>query len=79
MIANLAVYFALHTLFASVVTARLGALQVQLPRPETVQGTAVLVTALAFALIFWRRWAVLSTLAPCAVVGATLYVGASGL
>jgi chromate transporter len=53
VIANLAVYFGAHTLFAN----------------GTVQWFALAITALAAVLLFVLRWGVLRTLGVCALVG----------
>lgn len=73
VIANLAVYFGLHTLFAR--TERWQG--IELPDPASVRPVAVAIAAVAAALIFWRGWSVLRTLAACAVLG--LAAAAAGL
>jgi chromate transporter len=78
VIANLAVYFAVHTLFAEAVTLRLGPVQSTLPRLETVRVASLLVTTLALVLVFRLRWSVLRTLGVCAAVGAALHLLTTG-
>jgi chromate transporter len=78
VIANLAVYFAVHTLFAEAVNLRRGPLQIQLPRLETVHVASLMVTALALVLVFRLRWSVLRTLGVCAAVGAGLHLLTAG-
>jgi chromate transporter len=75
VIANLAVFFALHTLFARVRVLDWGAVHLQVPEPLSIQPAAVAVTVLACGLIFVRRWSVLRTLGVCAVVGITIELG----
>ena len=72
VIANLAVYFALHTLFADTNRLTTGPLNVEYPLLESVQWAAIAITALGCALIFWRGWSVLRTLGACALVGITV-------
>ena len=74
VIANLALFFAVHTLFARVDVLTLGPLMLQVPQLGTLQWPALAVTALALALIFVARWSVLRTLGVCALVGMGLQV-----
>ena len=69
VIANLAVYFALHTLFAATGRVDWGAVHVEVPQLATLQVPALLVTVVACALIFALRWSVLRTLGVCALLG----------
>jgi chromate transport protein ChrA len=68
VIANLAVYFTLHTLFGDVVTVTAGPLQLELPAGD-VQWAAVAITVLACVLLFGRGWPVLRTIGACAAAG----------
>jgi chromate transporter len=77
VIASLAAYFALHTLFASTRSVGLGPTRAELPVWSSVDPVALVITALALALIFWRRWSPLRTLGVCAALG--LVVGLVGL
>jgi len=77
VIASLAAYFALHTLFADTQLLGLGPARAELPVWSSVEPVAVVITALALALIFWRRWSPLRTLGACAALG--LLVGLLGL
>ena len=65
VIANLALWFALHVLFA-----RMGASG--LPDPASFDWRAGLITALAGLLLFRFKWSVLLTLAICAALGLGL-------
>jgi chromate transporter len=69
VIANLAVYFAVHTLFASTVQRRWGPIHIDTPALDTIRPVALSITVLAVALIFGARWSVLRTLGVCAVLG----------
>ncbi len=69
VIANLAVFFALHTLFDEVVPHVVGPLHVDVPDLTTIRPFAVAVAALATALLFRLNWSVLRTLGVCALIG----------
>ncbi|MQA86421.1 MAG: chromate efflux transporter [Streptosporangiales bacterium] len=69
VIANLALYFALHTLFASTHLLDWGPFHFQLPDPTTVRPVALVITAAALVMIFRLRWSMLRTLGACAVLG----------
>ena len=72
VIANLAVYFALHTLFSDTDRVTAGPLRFEVPVLGSVQWAALAITALGCALIFWRGWSVLRTLGVCALVGVVV-------
>ncbi len=69
VIANLAVYFAVHTLFSHTTTARWGPAQLTLPDPTTVRPLQLVISILAAVMIFRLHWTVLRTLGVCAVLG----------
>ncbi|MEV0599393.1 chromate efflux transporter [Streptomyces sp. NPDC050315] len=69
VIANLALYFAEHTLFRTVDTFTAGPLHLALPDLTTLRPTALVITAVAVLLIFSVRWSVLRTLGICAALG----------
>jgi chromate transporter len=75
VIANLALYFALHTLFAERVVVGAGWARFEVPELATVQLPALAITALACVLIFVARWSVLRTLGVCALVGVAVQLG----
>lgn len=74
VIANLAVYFAVHTLFAEVRERSPGPLRFGVPTWSTFSPAAAAVGALAFVLVFHRRWSVLRVLGACAVVGGAIHL-----
>ena len=76
VIANLAVYFAVHTLFGSARTINWGPVSLDLPHPGSLRPLALAVAALAAVLIFGVKWSVLRTLGICALIG--LLVGVLG-
>ena len=69
VIANLAVYFAAHTLFTQSQDWSLGAMHAQIPVPASISLPAVALTAVACLLIFIVKWSVLRTLGACAILG----------
>ena len=77
VIASLALYFAVHTLFSVTRPVALGPAAVDLPVWSSVNPVAVGITLLALVLIFGRKWSPLRTLGVCAAVG--LVVGIVGL
>ncbi|MFI8525650.1 chromate efflux transporter [Promicromonospora sukumoe] len=77
VIANLALYFTTHTLFADSTTWTAGPLSLEVPDLATLDLVALGVAALAAILLFVVRWSVLRTLGVCAVLGLAL--GLAGL
>ncbi|WP_246210055.1 chromate efflux transporter [Nocardioides piscis] len=75
VIASLALFFALHTLFADTSRVTAGPFDFEVPVLASVQWAGVAITALGCVLIFWRDWSVLRTLGVCALTG--LVVGLS--
>ena len=69
VIANLAVYFAVHTLFAESRVYEAGPLRLDLPVLATVEPVALVIGAIATVLIFKLKWSVLRTLGACAGLG----------
>ena len=72
VIANLALFFAVHTLFADTRDPSWGPLRVELPVWSSYVWEAWSIAAVACLLVFWRRWSVLRTLGVCAVLGILL-------
>jgi chromate transporter len=77
VIANLGLYFAVHTLFTDVVTVDRWGLALQLPDLGTPRWVALAIACVAAVLLFRLRWSVLRTLGVCAVLG--LAAGLAGL
>ena len=69
VIANLAVYFALHTLFSETYAWSWGPVQLTLPEPDSLRPVPLVIACVAAVLIFRLRWSVLRTLAVCAALG----------
>ena len=74
VIANLALYFAVHALFASIAVWKRGPVSVSVPNWSTASPRALFICALAFHLAFGRKWSVLRILAACAMSGSALYL-----
>jgi len=74
VIANLAVFFAVNTLFDQVERTDTGPFNLQVPALGSFDPLAAAVAALAFLLLFRFRWSILHTLGTCALIGAVLYL-----
>src|SRR4051794_26520942 len=77
VIANLGVYFAVHTLFRDTRPVGPPVLALELPDLSTLRPVALGIAVVAAVLIFRFRWSVLRTLGVCAVLG--LAAGLAGL
>ena len=71
VIANLAIYFAIHTLFSEVTEVAWGPVRMELPVPGTLEPFSLAVTLIAVFLLFGLKWSVLRTLGACALIGLT--------
>jgi chromate transporter len=69
VIANLAIYFALHTLFATTTHTAWGPISLQLPVLASWRPVAAGIAVIAAVLIFGLKWSVLRTLGVCALLG----------
>jgi chromate transporter len=69
VIANLGLYFAVHTLFTASRTVTDGPLHLELPDLTTIRPVPVAITVIATVLIFALKWSVLRVLAVCAALG----------
>ena len=77
VIANLAVYFAVHTLVDEVRSVDRGPVHLEVPDLTTLRPLAVVIALAAAVMLFRLRWSVLRTLGVCAVLG--LLAAALGL
>jgi chromate transporter len=77
VIANLGVYFAVHTLFSGTRDVDAGPLHLELPDLTTLRGVPLVIAVVAAMLLFRVKWSVVRTLGACAVLG--LAAGLSGL
>lgn len=72
VILNLAIWFALHFLFARLTAMRWGALAFDAPIPASIDVMAAALSALAMLLLFVLKRGVFTTLAICALAGLAL-------
>jgi chromate transporter len=69
VIANIAIFFALHTLFAKTTEVAWGPVQLELPVLATIKPVSLGIALVAAVLLFRLKWSVLRTLGVCAVLG----------
>ncbi len=69
VIANLAVFFALHNLFDETERRGWGPVTLDVPAPDSWDPFAFALTAVALTLMFRRGWSPLRTLGLCAAAG----------
>ena len=74
VIANLALFFAVHTLFGQVDVVVHGPLHLQVPQLDTLKPWSVAVAVLAAVALFRLGWSVLQVLGVCALLGLTVGV-----
>ncbi|AYV32190.1 putative chromate transport protein [Streptomyces sp. ADI95-16] len=69
VIANLGLYFALHTLFATTSPIDWGPVHLALPHLDSPRLSGLAITLAALVMIFKLRWSVLRTLGVCTLLG----------
>ncbi|MFG6193539.1 chromate efflux transporter [Nonomuraea sp. JJY05] len=69
VIANLALYFAQHTLFGRTFTWAWGPFTIRLPDPSTLSPIALTITGAALVMTFVLKWPMLRILGICALLG----------
>jgi chromate transporter len=69
VIANLALYFAVHTLFATSRAWRWGPLRLEVPELSSLRPVALAITVAALVMVFRLHWSVPRTLLVCAGLG----------
>jgi len=74
VIANLALFFALHTLFDRTTRMASGPVSVELPVWSSLDVPALGIAMLAAVLVFRRRWGVPAVLAACGALGVAVQV-----
>jgi len=79
VVLNLAIWFALHTLFGAVRAVAWGPLDFDLPVPGSVRPAALLLTLAALVAIFPFRLGALRVLGGCAAAGIALWLAAPPL
>ena len=75
VIANLGVYFALHTLFRETYRLTPGPVDLELPQLSTLRPLSLLIGLAAAVMIFRLGWPVLRTLGVCALLGLAAGLG----
>lgn len=75
VIANLAVYFAAHTLFGNVETVTWGPFTVDVPVLTSLRLVPAIICVVAAGMLFALRWPVLRVLAVCAGLGLAAGLG----
>jgi chromate transporter len=74
VVLNLAVWFALHTLFAKVEPRHYGPLKLEVPEWGSVNPGACVIAALALGLTFYLKKGMVLTLSACAALGVAWYL-----
>ena len=74
VIANLSVYFSLHTLFDGTTRIDNGILRMTLPAWDSVNVRALVLTAFACVLVFRYKWSTVRVMLTLAVVGCAVYL-----
>ncbi|KRE52972.1 chromate efflux transporter [Phycicoccus sp. Soil748] len=69
VIANLALFFALHTLFASTTRITWGPARIEVPEINALRPVAIGIALAAALMLFRLKWPVLRTLGVCALLG----------
>lgn len=69
VIANLAFYFGVHTLFSRTTDVDAGPVHLVVPYLDSIRPVSVAIAVVATALIFRLKWSVLRTLGVCALLG----------
>jgi chromate transporter len=73
VIANLAAFFALHTLFDHNRDIDAGPIHLDVPVVSSWDPVAFAITGVALTVMFWRGWGPMRTLGLCAVLGLGVY------
>jgi len=74
VILNLALWFALHTLFGQVQEYRAPGVRVLIPEWATIDPVALAISGIAFAALFWWRLGMMRTLGLCAALALAHHV-----
>jgi chromate transporter len=77
VIAFIALWFALNVLFGEVVEARMGPLRWWTVAPQSLDVAATALSAMAFVMVFRRRWGVTTTVGALAALGVAVRLIAS--
>ena len=74
VIANLSVYFSLHTLFEETTLTKTGFIRMTIPAWDSVDIRALVLTALACVLVFRYKWSTVRVMLTLAAVGCAVYL-----
>lgn len=74
VILNLALWFAMHTLFGQVHEHRAWGVRVLVPEWAAIDPVALAISGIAFAALFWRRLGMMCTLGLCAALALAHHV-----
>jgi chromate transporter len=74
VVLNLAVWFALHTLFSATAAVVVGPIDFDAPVLASLDPWATLLAVAAVAAVFWLRFGVITTLVASSVAGLALYL-----
>lgn len=74
VILNLALWFAMHTLFGQVHEHRAWGVRVLIPEWAAIDPVALAISGIAFAALFWRRLGMMRTLGLCAALALAHHV-----
>jgi chromate transporter len=77
VILNLSIWFALHVLFANVATLDAGPLRAAVPELTSVNTVTVMLSAIAFALLFALHRGIVTTLGVCGALALAWHVMSS--
>jgi chromate transporter len=78
IILNLAIWFAIHALFAKTVAIKQWPLSFDAPMLSSLKPWALLLSLAAIAAIFWFRLGMIPTLIGCCVAGVVLHLAGVG-
>jgi chromate transporter len=73
VILNLAIWFAVHTLFDDVADSRIGIVRLLIPDWQSWNGAATVIAAGAFVAMFRLHWSMLRTLVASVVLGLIMH------
>jgi chromate transporter len=74
VILNLAIWFALHTLFGEVVVHAVAGMKLQVPTLASANIAAMALTLASIAALFWFKLGMITTLSGAAAIGIALYL-----
>jgi chromate transporter len=79
VILNLAIWFALHVLFADVEEVRMLAVSIDVPAPASLNVPSLALTLAALIAIFWYKVGMIPVLAACAALGIAYHLAGGAI